>query len=581
MSLAAPGFLWGLLVLIPLVAIFFLKVKPRKKETNAFFLWQKIFEEKKASSLFRKLRDLLSLLLLALAASAIVFAMTRPQVEGDDGRDLLIVIDNSASMMAGQRAEKGIEQAREEARELILAMNGTRKAALATLSDKLEFRSHLSDSPKDLLKALRLIEARPVSVSEDARGLLNRYVNSEGSEHRVILLSDGHGGLDGLDENVEVIRVGEKRKNVGLIAADLKWIPGSGKTAEFFYQTASSYDKAVQGELELRSRDGEIGTLVSLDLKPGKSEPAVIRLNDIEAGDWVAELHVADDFATDNTADLILEAKRKLPVRVSAGDRYFFERCVESFEHSGGMIRLVPGAGAELVVSSGAPDGEEAALVFAPHGESPYWESLGDEVGVLAAKPLVEKHPLLRHLDLEGISFAGARQLKAPQGSLVLVESENGLPLIYKITQNGRNVLVANLDPAAGDFFLSPWFPVMVYDAALHLASRETQWQGVYATGSTVSLPKDATLKTPGGSEVKSGSVSLDEVGRYELTKKNGEVKFGAALLNEGESMLDGSGPETTAKELSSGHPFSFWLLLLALLIIVGESAMYHRRKVG
>ncbi len=49
MSLLAPAFLWTLAALAPLAAIYFLKVRPRKKPVTAFFLWQKIFTEKKAS----------------------------------------------------------------------------------------------------------------------------------------------------------------------------------------------------------------------------------------------------------------------------------------------------------------------------------------------------------------------------------------------------------------------------------------------------------------------------------------------------------------------------------------------------
>ena len=58
MTFLAPAFLWSFLALIPLAAIYFLKVRPRKKSTTAYFLWEKIFSQKKATSLFNRLRDL-------------------------------------------------------------------------------------------------------------------------------------------------------------------------------------------------------------------------------------------------------------------------------------------------------------------------------------------------------------------------------------------------------------------------------------------------------------------------------------------------------------------------------------------
>ncbi len=61
MNFTSPAFLWMLAGLAPLAAAYFLKVRPRRFPVNALFLWEKIFQEKKASSLFQRLRDLFSL----------------------------------------------------------------------------------------------------------------------------------------------------------------------------------------------------------------------------------------------------------------------------------------------------------------------------------------------------------------------------------------------------------------------------------------------------------------------------------------------------------------------------------------
>ena len=65
MKFLAPLFFWSFLSFLPLVAIYFLKVRPRRREATAYFLWNRVFTEKKSTSLFQRLRDLLSLLLLS------------------------------------------------------------------------------------------------------------------------------------------------------------------------------------------------------------------------------------------------------------------------------------------------------------------------------------------------------------------------------------------------------------------------------------------------------------------------------------------------------------------------------------
>ena len=580
MTFLAPGLLWGLLALIPIAAVFFLKVRPRRKETNAFFLWQKVFEEKKSSALFRRLRDLFSLILMLLAAAAIIFAMSRPRVDQDDGRDLLVVVDISASMAAGPENETGIDLALDEAEGIVTALNGTRRMALASLADQLEFESHLSDSPRDLLEAVQSLQTREVPISESARRTLNQYARGK-ENYRVILLTDGHGGLEGLDENIEVIRLGEPVDNAGLVEADFGWIPGKSNTAGFFYRIASSFEETKQAELELRNVDeGGIARLLPITLEPGLTEAKVLEVGDAKPGKWIAVLNIADDFAKDNEIEMILPERKKIAVRVAAKQGYFFQRCIEAFDLSGGILRQA-GANAELVLAQGSPDGGEPALVFGPDGDSPYWNSLGETVEVLAARVVVEGHPVLKHLDLEGLAFMGARKITPPDGAIILAKSESGVPLIYKSSQAGRTAIVVNLDPSLGDFFLSPWFPVMVHDAARHLKSREGEWKAVYPTGTVVEVPNEAELTLPNGEVVGAGPVQLAERGLFSLVQGGRTTVFGASLLHPGESLLDDSGPEASVSDVASGNPPSYWLLIIALLIIAVESVLYHRRKLG
>jgi hypothetical protein len=42
MTFLAPIFFWTFAALIPLALVYLLKVRPRKKLTSAFFLWQRV-----------------------------------------------------------------------------------------------------------------------------------------------------------------------------------------------------------------------------------------------------------------------------------------------------------------------------------------------------------------------------------------------------------------------------------------------------------------------------------------------------------------------------------------------------------
>ncbi len=123
MNLLQPAMLWSLLAIIPRAAIYLLKVRPQRRPTTAYFLWEKIFQEKRTSSLFQRLRDVFSLLLMALALAAICFALAQPEWS-DERQDLLIVIDNSASMAALDGGGTRLESAKDLASGLIEGLNG-------------------------------------------------------------------------------------------------------------------------------------------------------------------------------------------------------------------------------------------------------------------------------------------------------------------------------------------------------------------------------------------------------------------------------------------------------------------------
>ncbi len=578
MTFTSPAYLWILAALAPLIAIYFLKIRPRRMPVNAFFLWQQIFDQKKASSLFQRLRDLLSLLLLALVIGALALAAAGPTFEKEDKRDLLIVLDVSPSMKGKQSGQETIRLAKNRTREMIEALNGTRRAALAVASGDLRFLCHLSAAPKDLLDALAKVEVSDLPATNAAVRALNAFVENPGKGHRVLLLTDGNGGWDGLDPKVEVIRLAQKTSNAGIVAADLAWAESGGDEARFFYRIASTFPEQKSAELELRHEDGGgLMRLVPVTLKVGQEASGTLDVEKAKPGRWRAVLRIDDALATDNEVAMGLADRRPVSVRLETKDAYFFERSVDAFAKTGGQLVRVD-RGGELVISQGTVADDARVLVFAPSGTSPFWKSVGDEIEVLAAENKAVDHPLTRVIDLEAIRFEGARKVEPADGSLVLAASDAGQPLIWKSQVAGRSAVVVNLDPSRGDLFLAPWFPAIIHGAALHLAERESSMLSTYPTGSRVEAA--GHFKTPDGKDFEN-ETRIGRRGFYQLERAGVSVPFGGGLMDRAESLLDGSGPKGNAQAVASGYPLAFWLIVLAVLVLTGESLLYHRRKAG
>lgn len=592
MTFLAPLFFWSFLSFLPLVAVYFLKVRPRKRETTAYFLWQKVFTEKKSASLFQRLRDLFSLMLMALVFGVICLALTKPEVNSAQRRDLLILLDNSASMGAGEGGSQRMSLARAAAGDLIRGMDGTQRAAVATVSDSVTFLSHQTDNPRQLLDAVDSVTPTSLALKPEALTALRSGDSAEWMKnHRLILITDGCFTDEAPPpEGIEILKVGEPLENVGLVTADAQFLPGGDHRLAIYLRAASSYKQPVRTDLVLQSSDsGTIGKLISLTLQPGLNPGETFIIEDAAPGNWSAKLELKDAFPADNTAYLAASRPPPLRVRVDSTDKFFFETSVQAFSGDSGFLTL-SAESPQLVLAKGlSPEDAPLAVIFQPDGESPWWSQLGPELGSVVPRVLIPDHPVLRHVDAAGLSFVGARQITAPEGSLVLVDNGEGVPLLYISKAGGRAAAVINMDPLAAEFYYSAWFPVLVYTTASSLAARENPLAAAYAPGSTIPVPgsgdgKPTTVTGPDGLYAQSSGTTfgpLEKPGFYSLTNAAGHWMTAASSMAPGESLLDNSMTATTLQPIAKGWPPYLLLTLIGIAVLLVESLLYHRRKVG
>ncbi|MEZ5324358.1 MAG: BatA and WFA domain-containing protein [Verrucomicrobiales bacterium] len=591
MTFLAPWFGWAFLSLIPLAAIYLLKVRPRRKTTTAYFLWEKIFAQKQSSALFSRLRDLWSLILLLLAFCSVILALMKPESKNDGRKDLLILIDQSASMSARDGGSTRLEQALDEARGMIRALDGSQRAAVAGVAQDVEFVSHLTDSPRELMDALAKIQPTQLPLNRKAiQSIFTEGDHSDDRRYRVLLVSDGSATGDPLGDDIELLKVGTAAENIGIVAADARVIPGADAGVSVYLQLSSSFSGAKEVEVIFKSHGDEaVGKIVPIRVEPGLNRPEIFSVEGFGAGKYEVVLDLEDALASDNTAALAPQKPNPVAVSVSTADQFFFENSVQAFARSGGLLQLVA-TGAQLAIGKGTAPDAELALVFQPEGSSPWWSDVGEEVEAPLPEVQLKDHPVLRLLDAASISFLGARQLTAPDGALVLVASDQGIPLIYVARGGGRSAVVVNMDPVAAEFYYSAWFPVLVHGAATYLAGREEELSASYATGARITIPGaregDVTTATaPSSAEPVAISGKsygpLTAPGFYELKNAAGTWPIAVSLLAPGESQLDNSLVVDNTKPLPRGWSPAFLLTALAIIVLCVESILYHRRKVG
>lgn len=457
MMFLSPVMLWSLAALLPLMAVYFLKVRPIRKQISTLFLWEQLVPQTRSSALLRRLRDLLSLLIMMIAVTALCFAMARPMLQNHrDDRDLLLIIDNSFSMNAVEGGTSRLELAKETARNILGSMSGQRRAAVAVAAKDIRYLENLTDNQRALAQAVDRISPSDLSLrSETLAAVSSDQIESD--KCRVIFISDGCFENSDKLGDVELLKIGEPVENIGITRFDLLRLPGSPARLGLFFELASSFQQEKKLDVLLcYGNEDNIVKVCPVTVKPGSNQWEIFTVDHDSTGKWILKIQLHDSLAIDNVAYAVLPEHKPIRAAVNAeSGRFFLSRCIEAFSQNDKVMKLVQSE-PEIVLANGSSDASAAGqIIFNPEGESPFWDNLGEETDGGVVKVLLPEHPAVRLCNLEMMNLAGQRKLTPPDGSIILAATDDGVPLIYKAYHNEQRAYVINIDPAESELFLS------------------------------------------------------------------------------------------------------------------------------
>lgn len=592
MSFTSLIYLWSFLTLIPLILVYFLKVKPVKKTTTAFFLWQEIIDQKKASQLFHKLKDLFSLLILLLAFMLICTALLNPvRVNEVENKDLLILIDNSLSMSAIEKSDSRLELAKEKAIEIIKGMGLNRSAVLATVSNQIQYEV-------DKTNNLTLLKDGVTAINGSKNGLqINIFEEMAGNSsildnYRVIFLTDGcHEQLSHF-KFIEIIKIGTVINNIGITGFDIQRLPGAENTAGIFLKLFNSGTTDLDVEVKLSLDEKEnLFKIIRISLKPGFNLPYTEAFKNVPSGKWIVSINGKDALAEDDVAYAVLPEFEPIRVQIKSENKdYFLIKCIKAFEEFKNHFVIVD-KDPDILLT----DNQEVALaslkpaiLFGLQQSTKFWLLKNDElITPILLSEATENHRILRYMKPEILKVKDAKNITLAKGVLPILVDENQSPIVFKINEIDQKIVVLNFDLYRSDFFLSVNFPILIHNICIDLANHSNEISAAYQVGDYISfssMPENLKITSPSGlqnNEVGQNYGPLDEKGFYQLTKENKTNLVAVGVSPECESNLNNAKVQTTLLPISSGLPISYFLVFIAISLVLLELILYHRRKVG
>lgn len=622
-----PGFvnLWGawfLLALIPLIILYFLKLRRPRMEVPSLALWQSVVNDQRVNSPFQKFRRNLLLLLQIILLCLLVLALMQPFLPADaevaEYKPLLI--DCSASMASTDEAtgKTRLELVKEKLREQIDNLTGDQRMALFSFSNTGRRLTEFSNDRRALTKALESLQPTDLPGQlDDVLRMAAAYTRTFPIE-TVTIMTDGNlpDQVDfELPFSLDVQRIDQGGPNIGITEMSARR-SGPEEWEVFVRVSASSVD--LRGaELQL-FEDGEQQASHQVEVSNEESERLVFPVSTSQSKLLEARLVPAgyDSLSIDNSVWLTLPAARPLKVWVSpklASWRHAVrvQSNLDLEEPAEDGSTKPRGADYDLMIidEDGAGNAEAPVRMFVGVVPPDLQELIKVDEDVSYVVDWNRTAPILRHVQLADVQIGEQPKLAAgaatkdleERGYEVLIDGNAG-PLML---QRREGLSVSYWFTFHTDRSTLPYrvgFPILAANA-IESALKQASLSDVTAapTGVLPAVSVDSgrsyMIKSPDGEKlnVESGEtgilegISAARVGRYDVL--DGETlvtSIGTGLLNGTESSLKPANElrfsELTvatedAKQIDSDRPFWWILALLAFGVLMFEWWYFQRAR--
>ena len=610
--------LWFLLA-IPLVILYFLKLRRPQLQVSSLVLWRSVLNDSRVNSPFQRFRrNLLLWLQLALLACLVLAAM-HPFWKGsaDQAQYLPVLVDTSASMAALDRpgGQSRLDLAKQEVGQLIDRLMPGQRLALIGVSNTARSFCDFTDNPRILRAALEKMEIQQTaSRLEDGLRMAQAMALSNPVE-TVLLFTDGNVPANvsfDLPFELAYQKLPDGGNNVGITAVNAQ---RNRDHWDVFVRIDGSASAEQPTTVEFW-KDGSLEGSELVTVDGGGSQRVVFNLADSGAATLEVRLKPDgfDSLDLDNRAFLELPTQRSLRVYCPP-DLATYRQAMSERE----SVSLYPDDGGngkadqyDLVITDQAAQvGLESRMLLSigliPQDLQGKVEFTNQVTEVIDWQ---RSAPLLQYVQLRDLQIGGEPRRAADvedgefekSGYEILAQGKRA-PLILHRAGAVRDEYVLLFHTDRSTLVYRIGFPVFVKNALEEarrlagLSEIQSHATGVLAdrqvtpeTTYTVIAP-NGTLSTHRSSSdgVLSG-IAAPSIGRYTITEGGREVaSVGVNLQSTAETGLETVDSlrvkevrvQATTTRLQSDRPLWPWLALLGFAILLAEWWFYQKRPSG
>jgi Ca-activated chloride channel homolog len=603
------------------LVLYVLKLRRRFAAVPFSPLWERILRDKESTSLFSRLKRLVSLLVQLALLALLVLALGDPRASESAraGRTVVVLVDASASMQATDVSPNRLGVARQEVEKIVRGLGGADRMLVAQMDAMVTPLGPLTSDIAALERDLGALHATDTRADFPRALRFATDVLRGVDRGEIIVVSDGALG-DAGDASGRVhlgaaalsyVKVGARDRNVGITQFSVRRYPLDKSRYEVMLELTNTGPEEEEVELSLLG-DGGLVDLTKLRLRAGERLPRFYP--QLSGASRTLEAKIAfvdgtrDDMPADDHAFALLPERRRAKVLVvTEGDSYL-DAALLLDEYLD--VTDVGPAGYAAAIAAGDWDVvifDRVTPAEMPRAHALYLDPRGPGSPVDVAAELKQpgfdkidrKHPAVRFLALDDVNVAVAHKLVPRAGDKVVGAADGGAsPILVAGTRAGRKFVALGFDVRDSDLPLRVAWPLFVLDCIDWFTDEDAKYLSSLRTGDVWRLPvgagvAQATLRRPDGKtqvlpvHEERAVVLGEQTGFYELTAGGATTAFAANLLDVAEStiapqdrLVVDDKPAGDVKGFHAGVRREIWiyLLLAAALLSALEWATYHRR---
>ncbi len=619
MQLLVPAGLALLALAVPVLLLYMLKLRRKPAQVSSILLWERLLRDQQANTPWQKLKRSLLLFLQLLILAALVFALARPALPTPvvASGAVIVLLDASASMNAADVSPTRFETARRSVGTLINSLPNGSRMTLITVSSQPQTLI-AAESDKALLRSA-LAAAGPAQSGADWQSAFALAAAAARNQPDVttVIVSDGGlpaEGLPALPGDARYVPIGASDDNLAISALALR---GGQLFAE-----VTNYSAAARSVLlsiaEIVAQDDILRYARQLEIPPGESRS--VTLENIPAGGRIYQARMSnpqgdsalDAFPLDDTAFAVnqdaasrrvLLVSRGAALSSSKGNLYLEQllASLPGLQPFRSLTGEIPPDPFDLYLFDGAYPSQTlpGSLLLVNPPPNPLFV-VGS--AFQPAEMRARDHPLTRYVDWSNVHILQASSAPLPDWADLLIEAD-GRPLVFAGETGGRRVAVLTFDLRQSDLPLQVAYPILFSNLIDYLVP-----PAAFDASQALRPGDSLTLVPPPGVErivvaAPSGKLytlfpsaaslaftNTDEPGYYAvnfLSKDTTRAEYFAVnLFDPSESNIRPADSlqvgQTTLTPAAAGQTglreLWPWLAGLALLVLLVEWLVYHRR---